>query len=296
MSVQAQPQVVSREKMKGWCYGLAGMLMFSGGIPATRAAVLSLNPVFVGAARALIAAALALALLWLTRQPIPTRQKWKGLTGVLAGAVMGYPLLSALALQQMGANHGTLVSSVMPLFTAVFGAWLTRRWPRLGFWCCALTGTALVTGYALYSGDGRLHLADLYLLLACLLCGYSYAQGAVLAKELGSWQVICWALVMGIPLLLPLVWWYFPQDLSAVSTTGWLGLAYLSIFSMFLGFFAWYKGLALAGIAEVSQLQLLTPFVALFLAAVALHETVSAAQLMLAGAVVGCIALGRRFA
>ncbi|WP_337881343.1 DMT family transporter [Rheinheimera sp.] len=296
MSVQVGSQVVSNDKIKGWCYGMAGVLMFSGGIPATRVAVLSLHPVFVGSARAFIAALLALLLLWLTRQPLPDRRQLQALGGVVIGAALGYPLLSAVALQQMEANHGTLVSSVMPLFTAVFGAWLTKNWPRAGFWCCALTGTGLVTGYALYSGDGRLHLADLYLLGACLLCGYSYAKGAVLARQLGSWQVICWALVMGMPLLLPMVWWHFPQNVAGVSPSGWLGLAYLSIFSMFLGFFAWYKGLALAGIAEVSQLQLLTPFIALFLSAVMLHERVSATQLALAGAVVATIALGRRLA
>jgi len=285
----------SGPQLAGWYYGMAGMLMFAGGLPATRAAVLSMPAVFVGAGRAFIAALLALALLWLTRQPWPQRQHWPGLAAVALGAVLGYPVLSALALAEVGANHGTLVTSVMPLFTAVFGAWLTRQWPRPAFWLAALTGAGLVASYALQQANG-LQQADLLLVLASMLCGYSYARGAVLAKELGSWQVICWALCLSLPLLLPQVLWFAPADLSKVSVSSWIALIYLSVFTMFLGFFAWYKGLAMAGIAQVSQLQLLSPFIGLALASYWLNEPVAGQQWGLAFAVVSCIALGRKLA
>ena len=280
--------------LQGLWYGSLGMLMFSAGLPATRMAVLDMPPVFVGAGRALLAAVLAMVLLLVTRQKLPQRQQWQGLALVALGSVFAYPVLSAMALQQVGASHGILVTSLMPLFTAFFGAYLTKQWPRKGFWLFALLGAGCVGFYAMKSNTGPLQLADVYLVLASFLCGFSYAKGAILSKELGSWQVICWALVMSIPVLLPWVWAYQP-NYSAVSLQSWLALGYLSVFTMFLGFFCWYKGLAIGGIAKVSQLQLLSPFSGLTLAALFLNEPLHLIHWLLAFAVVVCIALGRRF-
>ncbi len=287
--------------MRGLGWGLLGVLMFSGGIPATRLAVAELPVIFVGSGRAVVAGLLSLLLLLLLKQKIPARQHWPALAVVAFGAVFAYPIFSAVAMQTVDASHGILVSSVMPLFTAVFGAWLGKQWPKAGFWCCALTGSAVVLWYAAgfatgtgYSSAG-LSSGDCWLMLACICCGLSYAQGGLLARDIGSWQVICWALVFSLPLLLPLCWYFQPTQ-YAVSVQSWLGFAYLAVFSMFLGFFAWYKGLALGGVAQISQLQLLTPFLAFSWSALWLGETISMLQWLVAAVVVLAIGLGRKLA
>lgn len=277
----------------GW--GMLGVLMFSGGIPATKLAVAELPVIFVGTGRALVAAVLSLLLLLLLRQKLPERRHFAGLAVVAFGAVFAYPVFSAIAMQTVDASHGTLVSSIMPLFTAIFGAWLSGQWPRAGFWLAALAGTFAVMAYAATQAQGTLALGDLWLILACFCCGLSYARGALLAADIGSWQVICWALVFSLPILLPLCWYFQPENFD-VSLQSWSGFAYLSIFSMFLGFFAWYKGLALGGVAHISQLQLLTPFLAFSFAAFWLGEEISLLQWWVAIFVVAAIGVGRKLA
>ncbi|WP_082971755.1 DMT family transporter [Rheinheimera sp. SA_1] len=291
--------IPAKQLAQGMFWGALGVLMFSGGIPATRLAVAELPVMFVGAGRALVAALLSVLLLVALRQKIPARQHWPALAVVAFGAVFAYPIFSAIAMQTIDASHGTLISSIMPLFTAIFGAWLSRQWPRVGFWLCALIGTAAVMLYAASSAAGELSWAlstgDLWLVLACFCCGLSYAQGGLLARHIGSWQVICWALVLSLPLLLPLCWYFRPVNYD-ISLNSWLGFGYLAIFSMFLGFFAWYKGLALGGVAQVSQLQLLTTFLAFCWAALWLGESISLSQWLMAGVVVLSIAIGRKLA
>lgn len=282
---------------EAYAYGLAGVLMFSGGIVATRMAVLELPPVFVGAGRAAVAGVLSLLLLWAMQQRIPARRFWPGLFVVAFGAAFAFPVFTALALQWTDAGHATLVTTLMPLFTAIFGAWLSAQVPRFGFWLFACCGAALVLWHSLAQQQvNALALADGLLLLACLCCGLAYAKGAMLAKELGSWQVICWALVLALPVLLPWTLWQIPAiAFETVSASAWLGFGYLSVFSMFLGFFAWYRGLSLGGVAQISQLQQLSPFLGLGWAALCLGEQISATQLGIASMVVLCIVLGRRF-
>lgn len=282
---------------EAYTYGLAGVLMFSGGIVATRMAVLELPPIFVGAGRAAVAGMLSLLLLWAMRQTIPARRYWFGLFIVAFGAAFAFPVLTALALQWTDAGHATLVTTLMPLFTAIFGAWFSRQIPRIGFWLFACCGALLVMTYSLTQHQvSTLAFGDGLLLLACLFCGLAYAKGAMLAKDLGSWQVICWALVLALPLLLPWTLWQIPAiEIATISLSAWMGFAYLSVFSMFLGFFAWYRGLSLGGVAQISQLQQLSPFLGLGWAALCLGEHISAAQLGLAALVVLCIVLGRRF-
>lgn len=280
-----------------YIWGLAAVLMFSAGLPATRLAVLELPPVFVGAGRAAVAGVLSVLLLLLLRQPIPSRRYWPGLAVVAFGAAFAYPVFSAWALQYVGAGHATLVTALMPLCTAIFGAWLSGQVPRRGFWFAACCGAALVLGYSAWQHRvNGLALADGLLLLACLCCGLAYAKGAMLAKAIGSWQVICWALVLALPLMLPWTLWQLPAiDLALVSASAWFGFAYLALISMFLGFFAWYHALALGGVAQISQLQQLSPFLGLGWAALWLSEPVSGLQLGVALLVVLCIVLGRKF-
>jgi len=300
-SLANKPEVTSQVKQlaQGMFWGSLGVLMFSGGIPATRLAVAELPVMFVGAGRALVAALLSLLLLSFLRQKIPAKEHWPALAVVAFGAVFAYPIFSAIAMQTVDASHGTLVSSIMPLFTAIFGAWLSRQWPRIGFWLCAMFGTAVVMLYAAFAASDAITVgltsADFWLVLACFCCGLSYAQGGLLARQIGSWQVICWALVFSLPLLLPLCWYFQPADYQ-VSLSSWLGFGYLAVFSMFLGFFAWYKGLATGGVAQVSQLQLLTPFLAFCWAALWLGESISLMQWLMAAVVVITIGIGRKMA
>ena len=280
-----------------YLWGISGVFMFSGGLVATRVAVLELPAVFVGAGRAAVAGLLSLVLLIVLKQRPPARRYWPGLAVVAVGAVFAYPLLSALALQWTDASHATLVTALMPLFTAIFGAWLSKQVPPPGFWLFAGCGASLVFAYsAVVHQINSLAIADMLLVLACLCCGLAYAKGAMLAKELGSWQVICWALVLSLPLSLP---WTLAQlpviSLPDISMSAWMGFSYLSVFSMFLGFFAWYRGLSLGGVAQISQLQQLSPFLGLGWAALWLGEQISMLQLGVALLVVLCIVLGRRF-
>jgi len=302
MSEQSQSQLTLLDKRvspltEAYAYGLAGVLMFSGGIVATRMAVLELPAVFVGAGRAAVAGLLSLLLLLVMRQSLPERRFWPGLCVVAFGAAFAFPVFTALALQWTDASHATLVTTLMPLFTAIFGAWLSRQAPRLGFWLFACSGAALVLAYSIAQHQiSALAVADALLILACLCCGLAYAKGAMMAKALGSWQVICWALVLALPVMLPLTLWQVPSiDLGQVSMSAWLSFGYLSVFSMFLGFFAWYRGLSLGGVAQISQLQQLSPFLGLGWAALCLGEQISAMQSGIAALVVLCIVLGRRF-
>ncbi len=299
LAANSAAPIPARQLAKGMFWGALGVMMFSGGIPATRLAVAELPVMFVGAGRALVAALLSVLLLFALRQKIPARQHWPALAVVAFGAVFAYPIFSAIAMQTVDASHGTLVSSIMPLFTAIFGAWLSKQWPRAGFWLCALVGAAAVMVYAASTTSnalsGGIASGDWWLVLACFCCGLSYAQGGMLARHIGSWQVICWALVFSLPLLLPLCWYFQPVNYD-VSLNSWLGFGYLAVFSMFLGFFAWYKGLSTGGVAQVSQLQLLTPFLAFSWAALWLGESISVNQWLMAGVVVLTIAIGRKLA
>ncbi len=285
-------------RQQGYAFGLLGVFLFSGGIPATRLAVLELPAIFVGAGRAMVAGLLAAVLLLLVPVVRPTRRDWAGLVIVAFGAVFAYPILSAVALQHMSSNHATLISALMPLMTAMFGAYLGKQRLKPGFWWCAVASSALVISYNLSQQQASaVSIGDATMFFACLCCGLAYAKGALLAKTLGSWQVICWALVLSLPITMPLTLWQLLQiDVSTVSAGGWYGFAYLALFSMFLGFFAWYKGLALGGVAQVSQLQQLSPFLAIFWAHWWLGELILPMQIGVAVLLVSLILLGRRLA
>ncbi|HLO92820.1 MAG TPA: DMT family transporter [Burkholderiaceae bacterium] len=290
----------TRQKAQGsgWIHGFIGMLIFSGSMPATRVAVADFDPVFLTVARASLAGALALLALLLTRSARPTRQQWRALGVVSGGVVLGFPLLTALALQQLSSAHALLFLGLLPLSTAGFAVLRGGERPRPAFWLCAVLGSSLVVGHALSRGpalQGSL-LADGLMLAAVLVCGLGYAEGARLARSLGGWQVICWALVLALPLSVLGAWLMLPASFSGVHDSAWLGLAYVSLFSMLIGFVFWYRGLALGGIAAVGQLQLLQPLFGLALAAGLLHEAVSAGMLGVTVGVLASVAMARRVA
>ncbi len=286
----------ARSEGRGMLYGLVGVLLFSVTLPATRVAVAYLDPVFVGTARALVAGACAAVLLLVTRQRLPTAGEVRALLVVIGGVVIGFPVLSAWAMRYTDASHGAVVNGLLPLFTAVAGVLRAGDRPSWRFWAAALLGSAVVVGFALRQANGALLPADLAMLGAVATGAFGYAEGGRLARTMGSWQVICWALVIAAPLMaIPAGYIAFTQDLSA-PPEAWLGFAYVSVISMWLGFFAWYRGLALGGVARVSQIQLLQPFFTMLAATLLIGEELSPPALGVALVVALIVALGRRAA
>jgi drug/metabolite transporter (DMT)-like permease len=280
----------------GWINGFLGVLIFSGSLPATRVGVMEFDPVFLTVARAAIAGLLAGALLLVFRARRPARGDLLSLAIVALGVVVGFPLLTALALEHVTSAHSIVFIGLLPLATAIFGVLRGNERPRPAFWVFSCLGSALVAGFALAQGIAVSPVGDLLMLAAIIVCGLGYAEGAKLSRRLGGWQVICWALVLSLPGMLVLGAFVPPPSLAGISGPAWAALGYVSLFSMLIGFVFWYRGLAQGGIAAVGQLQLLQPFLGLGLAAGLLHEEVSPLMLAVTGAVVLCVAGARTFA
>ena len=280
----------------GWINGFLGVVIFSGSLPATRAAVADFDPLFLTVARASIAALLAVLVLLVFRQRRPGRSDIVPLVIVALGVVVGFPLLTALALKHITAAHSIVFIGLLPLATAIFAVLRGAERPKPAFWLFSGLGSALVVGFALAQGVTASPVGDLLMLGAIIVCGLGYAEGARLSRKLGGWQVICWALVISLPVMGLIMAYVWPQSLSGIGEPAWIGLVYVSVFSMLVGFFFWYHGLAQGGIAAVGQLQLLQPFFGLMLAALLLNEQVSAAMYVVTLGVVACVAGAKRFA
>lgn len=285
-----------RRGTAGWGSGLVGILIFSASLPATRIAVGGFTPLFLTSARAVIAAILGAGLLLALRQRQPARGDLASLALVALGVVVGFPLLTALALQHIDAAHAVVFVGLLPLATALFGVLRGGERLRAAFWLFSVVGAAAVAGFALTQGGGASPAGDLLMIAAILLCGLGYAEGAVLARRLGGWQVISWSLVLALPAMAVLAVATRPSAWAGIGWPAWGGLAYVSVFSMLVGFVFWYRGLALGGIAGVGQLQLLQPFLGLALAGWLLGEPVAPSMLAVTGLVVLCVAGAKRFA
>ncbi|MBK1690000.1 DMT family transporter [Rubrivivax gelatinosus] len=288
----------ARDTRRGLWLGVLAVVVFGLTLPMTRLAVgdasdPQLPPGFVTAARAAIAGLCSAAYLLAVRARPPRRALWPALAVCAAGSVVGFPLFSALALREVDAMHAAVVSGVLPLATAVVAAITLRQRASAAFWVCAVAGCVLVLGFAAWSGHGRVQPADALLLLAVFSAAASYVAGARVSLEIPPAQTVCWALLFMLPLTLPAALLQWPP--TPVRAGAWAALGYVSLFSMWLGFFAWYRGLALGGVLRVSQVQLLQPFVALLAAVPLLGETLDAATVGFAAAAVGLVALGRRF-
>ena len=280
----------------GLVLGLAGVVIFGLTLPATRVSLNGLDPWFIGLGRGVVASGAAIIVLAATRQSWPPKQAWRALVIVAAGVVLGFPLLATLAMQYAPASHGGIVLAILPLATAAAGVISAGERPSAGFWLCSLAGTAAVLVFALIegAGDAGVQRADLLLAAAIICAAIGYAEGGALARSMGGWQVICWALVIAAPILLAVlivtgtpINWHAPAP-------AWAGFLYLALFSQFLGFFAWYQGLALGGIAKVGQLQLLQTFVTLGAAALLLGEAITGFEIAFAMVVVALVAAGQR--
>ena len=277
----------------GLLLGLAGVLAFSLTLPMTRVAVAELDASLVAFGRMAIAGLVAAAWLLGTRTRVPARAQWAPLAWASLGIVFGFPLLSSMAMRTMPASHGAIVNGLLPFTTALFAAALYRDRQGARFWICAAIGSAIVIAFALRAGNARLAAGDLWMLGAVALGALGYVVGARLAAAIGGIDVILWALVIGLPLSLPLAAWLaFSTPLSA-SAPAWGGFLYVTLVSQLIGFFAWYNGLALGGIARVGQVQLLQVFFTIAFAALLFGEAVDPITWLAAAAVVVSIAVGR---
>lgn len=281
---------------QGWISGFIGVVIFAGSLPATRLAVMDFDPVFLTAARATLAALLGGMVLRLLDQRLPTKADLPALAVVTLGVIIGFPLLSAMALQYVTSAHALVFLGILPLFTAIFAVWRGEERPPALFWLFALLGSSFVAGYAALSSGSTSLIGGLLMLGAVMACGLGYAEGGRLSRTLGGWQVISWALVLSLPIMLPIMWLTWPESLAEVSIAAWAGLIYVSLFSMFLGFVFWYRGLALGGIAAVGQLQLMQPFMGLALAALLLHEMVNMGMLISTLGAVVCVIGAKKYA
>ena len=288
-----------RQENRGLQLGLLGVLIFAMTLPMTRLAVGSgdapqLPPLFVTAGRAALAGLLSIIWLVLTRASWLARRHWPTLAICAAGTVIGFPLFLGFALRQVDAMHAAVVTGVLPLATAVAAAIHLRQRPSTGFWACAIVGCAVVLGFAALRGGGRLSAADALLLLAVASASIGYVAGAKVSSSVPAEQVICWVLVASLPLTAPLMVATWPD--KPVQAAAWGGFAYVTVFSMWLGFFAWYRGLALGGTLRVSQVQLVQPFAALLFAVPILGEQLDVATVGSALAVIATVFVSKRMA
>ena len=287
----------SNAERQGLWLGLLGVVIFAMTLPMTRLAVgpasdPQLSPLFVTAGRAALAGLLSVAYLLATRAARPQRHQWVAFAVSALGTVVGFPLFMSLALRDVDAMHAAVITGVLPLATAMVAALWFRQRPSTGFWVCAVLGCALVLVFAAHQGSGRLSPADGLLLSSVLSASIGYVAGARLAAQMRAEQVICWVLVLSLPFTLPVMLASWPA--APARTSAWGGFAYVTLFSMWLGFFAWYRGLALGGAVRVSQVQLVQPFLALLFAVPVLGERLDATTVVFSLAVIAIVFVGKK--
>ncbi|ADE16802.1 protein of unknown function DUF6 transmembrane [Nitrosococcus halophilus Nc 4] len=279
---------------KGLILGFLGVTAFGLTLPATRFVVPYFDPLFIGLGRAVVAALVAGVLLLLAKETVPHKKQIIQLIIVALGVVIGFPVLSAWAMQTVPASHGGVVLGILPLTTAIVGVLISREKPSLGFWTSGILGATLVVTYSLFRGVGDFLWGDLALLGAVIAAGIGYAVGGKLSREIGGWKVICWALVLSLPIILVPAIMKAPQEIYEFPSKVWISFLYLALVSQLFGFFLWNKGLALGGIARVSQTQLVQPFITITASVMLIGETMDMATIIFALLVVVTVAFNRK--
>ena len=284
---------------KGMLLGLVGVTAFGLTLPATRVVIPYLDVFFISFGRGLLAAICAGLLLIYYRCAIPTKQQCYQLIIVALGVVLGFPMFLSWALQYIPAAHGGVVLGILPLATAMAGAWLNKEKPSLRFWIVGVFGSLLVVTYTMLEswvmyGNITLHIADIALLGAVISAAIGYAAGAKLSQQLGGWQVICWALIISLPVITPFAIFFAPDSWSHMPPLAIACFLYLGLVSQLAGFFVWYKGLAMGGIARVSQVQLLQPVITLIASAFLIHEDINTLTVLFVILVVATVWLSRK--
>ena len=292
-TTHAMPSHSSREQF-GLLLGVVGMVIFGGTLPATRLAVAAIDPFALTALRAAMAGLCSLALLIALRRPLPPRALWPQIVIAMICVVILFPLFMALGMQTVDASHGGVVLGVLPIATALVAVAITHERPRPLFWIASLAGAALVIAFALRQGGGAMSSGDLLLFAAVAVSAIGYAFSGRLTSNMPGWEVISWVLVIALPISIPAAWFTMPADILQLPAKPLLGLVYVTLFSQWIGFFAWNAGLAMGGIARVSQVQLLQPFVTFGLAAVFNGETITWQIVAFAAAVVATVAISTR--
>ncbi|MBL4640111.1 MAG: DMT family transporter [Kordiimonadaceae bacterium] len=282
------------DETKGMLLGVAGVSCFGLTLPITRVFVPYMDPVFIGLGRAVLAALVGGLLLLLFKERIPAKSTWLPLVIVALGVVVGFPVLSSWGMQYVPASHGGVVLALLPLATAVMATFVTDEKPSPLFWVAGLLGSGFVLAYALISGAGSFGVGDIALLAAVLSAAVGYAVGAKLSKTLGGWQVICWALLLSLPFITWPAINAAPADFSSLPSDVIIGFLYLSLVSQLSGFFLWYKGLALGGVARVSQAQLLQPIVTILASVWFVGEKLDMATVIFAGLVIATVGVSRK--
>jgi len=294
--INASTATYPKSSLSGWVNGLLGVVIFSGSLPATRIAVIDIDPLFLTFIRATIAGVLALTVLAVMKINLPRRSQLLSLIIVSLGVIIGFPLLTAMALTHITSAHSLVFTGLLPLSTAVFGVIRGGERPQMPFWIFSIAGSLLVAGFALGGQTALSAQGDLLMLAAIVACGLGYAEGARLSRVLGGWQVISWALVISLPFMMVASCYMLPENLSHIRLPAWLALGYVSLFSMFLGFIFWYKGLVIGGIAAVGQLQLLQPFIGMCFAVLILHENITPVMGLVTVGVILCVMGSRKYA
>lgn len=282
-----------RKEKIGLLLGVIGVICFSLTLPATSIAVPYFGTTIVGLGRAVIAAIIVAIVLLVRKERLPSARQFKSLMIVSFGAVLGFPLLTSWAMTSLPVSHGAVELALLPLATAGFAIFRAGERPSLKFWLSSVIGAIAVIIYASYLGLGQLHMADLALLAAVLILGLSYAEGGQLSKELGSWQVIAWAILIAAPFFIIPVFFSFTADMLQAPATAWLSLFYLAVVSQFLAYVAWYGGMAMGGIARVSQIQYVQPFLMILFATLFLNESITSFTVVVAMIVVLSVILGK---
>lgn len=286
---ETKPATISH-RYAGVLWGLLGILTFSFTLPFTKIAVTSINPLFMTTGRATLAALFAIIVFLFVKPAKPSRSQVLRLIVVAAGVVIGFPLFTSIALQSVPSAHGTVVIALLPAVTALFVVIRTGERPSPLFWIASFAGALAVIAFlVLGNGFSGLSWPDIFLVFAVISAAVGYTEGGLLSRELGSWQTICWALIIALPILGPITiadLIIFPISSDPVA---WLCFLYTAVFSMFLGFFAWYRGLAIGPMTSVSQVQLSQPVFTLVWSALILGETLTP-DILIGGAVIICLA------
>lgn len=278
----------------GLLLGFVGVVIFGITLPMTRLAVEQLDPLFVTTGRVVLAGCLAGFVLLIRRRPLPERRDRLRLGMVALCVCAGFPGFLGYAMQHVDASHGGVVLGIIPLATAVVGSLIGHQRPSLAFWLTALVGAFIVVGFSLGKSGGALVVGDLLLLGSVVSAALGYSLGAEVSTRLSGWEVISWVVVFATPVTLPLALWSAPAVWASISPLHWGAFLYLGLFSQYIGFFFWNAGLAIGGVAKVSQVQLLQTFVTLAFAVVINGERADLATWFVALIVVGLVLVGRR--
>jgi drug/metabolite transporter (DMT)-like permease len=279
---------------KGFIYGFLAVLAFGLTLPLSKELLQYLNPLFIAFGRSFIASVFAIIILLIWASRLPTIRQFLQLFIIALGVVIGFPVFSTIAMQSIPASHGAIMVGILPISTSIIGVYITRERPSIKFWLFSIIGSILVISFTLLEGNGSFQKGDWFLLIALFMVSIGYALGAKLAKEMAGWEVISWSLVLSFPFLIVPTLWYMPHDTNLIPYSEYIYFLYLGIVSQLFAFFAWYKGLALGGIARVSQVQLIQTFITFFASYILLDEKISITMIIFAVLIMITIWIGKQ--